>query len=72
MIALQIAIVITLTGQAVFQQTRVSDVAGHGRLKLAIIHAAAGVIAGDFSAPAGVTAAADGPAGFSPGGGPDD
>jgi hypothetical protein len=72
MTALQIAIVIALTGQAVFQQIRVSDVAGNGHLRLAIIHAAAGVIAGGFSAPAGVTAAADGPAGSSPGGGPDD
>ena len=72
MTALQIAIMIALTGHAVSRQTRVSDVAGNGRLRLAIIYAAAGVIAGGFCAPAGVTAAADGPAGASPGGGPDD
>ena len=70
MTALQIAIVIALTGQAVFQTTRVSDVASNGRLRLAIIYAA-GVIAGGLSAPAGVSAAADGPAGASSGGGPD-
>ncbi len=71
MTALQIAIVIALTGRAVFKQTRVSDVADIGRHRLAITYAVAGVIAGGFSPPTGVTAA-DGPAGSSPGGGPDD
>ena len=54
----EILIILAMVGYAVYKQTQVSEVRGHGRFKLAIIYAAIGVCVGGFVMPHTVTAVA--------------
>jgi hypothetical protein len=55
--ALELVALLGLTVWSVYKQTRLAEVAGRGRFKMAIIYAAVGLAVGGFAMPHGIGAA---------------
>jgi hypothetical protein len=54
--ATEILAILTMVGYAVYQQTQVREVSGHGRFKVAIIYAVVAAVVGGFAVPHGAVA----------------